>query len=169
MVSTPWSTANATSDSPSDVMPFSLEGQKFPSYPTFREVLNQQIFAAKERVCILTQRLDDRELSFTLFSASRRAVYTALRILVQKTTTEREEQRLEEFSFLGLQILKKPLIKLKMQDPTLLTIDGRAWSVSSELNEFSASEVNVEPAPLTAAEVCRWAEDAASAKATTRR
>ncbi|MEY2988319.1 MAG: hypothetical protein RJB13_1840 [Pseudomonadota bacterium] len=169
MVFTLSCSANAKANAASDSVPFVLEGQKFPSYSTFREALNQQIFAAKNRVCVLTQRLDDRELALALFSASRRAVLTALRVSLKKKTTEREERRLEELSFLGIQILKKPLTALKMQSPTLLAIDGRAWSVSSELLEYLANEVTIEPAALTATEVCRWAEDAAGAKAATRR
>ena len=165
----PWSFANARADSPSLPVLFGREGQEFPSYPTFREALSQQIFSAKERICIVTDRLDDRELALALFSASRRAVFTAVRVSTRDRLTEREDRRLEELKFLGLQILKKPLNKNKRQSPTLLAFDRRAWSVSAELLELSEGEVDVEPAPLTATEVCSWVEDAVGAKAATRR
>lgn len=168
----PWSFESAKADTPAAFPtsdPFSLEGQTFPSYPTFREALNQQLFAAKERICILADRLDDREMALALFAASRRAVSTTLRVTARNKSSERQERRLEELGFLGVQALTKPLRSDKSQVPTIIALDGRAWNVSSELFEFSSGEVNVSASALTAAEVCRWAEGAEGAKAATRR
>jgi hypothetical protein len=168
----PWSYENAKADTPAAFPtsdPFSLEGQTFPSYPTFREAFNQQVFAAKERLCILANRLDDREMSLALFAASRRAVSTALRVTARNKIPERQERRLEELGFLGVQVLTKPLRSGKSRVPTIIAIDSRAWNVSSELFEFSSGEVSVSPSALTAAEVCRWAEGAEGANAATRR
>lgn len=160
-----------TSVESSRLTQFSLEGQSFPSYPTFRENLSHQIYGAKKRVCILSRRFEDREIALALFSASRRAVLTALRVHLKKQTTAQSDSlpRIsEELVFLGIPILEKSLDPIKMTTPTILAIDGRAWSISSELYEFSRVEVSVEPAAMTATEVCRWAEGAVGAKAATR-
>lgn len=150
---------------------FSLEGQSFPSYPTFRENLSQQIYGAKKRICILSRRFEDREIALALFSASRRAVLTALRVHPKKETADQPDSppRIsEELALLSIPVLEKSLTPIKMTTPTILAIDGRAWSISSELYEFARVEVNVEPAAMTATEVCRWAEGAVGAKAATR-
>lgn len=129
----------------------------------------RHIAAARGRVCLISRKFEDRDVALALFAASRRALTTALKVA---TPTEKKNSRLsqltEELRFFGLPVLEASLTPLKLSVPTLLALDDRAWSVSSEFYELHRGEVTVVPAALTAGEVCRWAEDSRGAKATTR-
>lgn len=152
---------------------FRLEGSHYPSYSVFKGVLSAQMFSAKQRICILTQNFEDRELAFVLFNASRRALAAQLRVepkLEDLALRGRLGRLLDDLRALGLSVSEASLKKLKLPKPTIIAIDNRAWSVSSELSELENVVVVVEAAPFTAAEVCGWAEAAPSgAKPATQR
>ena len=152
---------------------FRLEGSHYPSYSVFRDVLSAQMFSAKQRICILTKNFEDRELAFVLFNASRRALAAQLRVepkLEGVGFRGRLGRLLDDLRALGLSVSDESLKNLKLPKATIIAIDNRAWSVSSELSELQNVIVDVEAAPFTAAEVCGWAEAAPSgAKPATQR
>ncbi len=103
-----------------------------------------------------------------LYGVSRRAVATAIRVNPRGSRQGgRLEKVVDELVTLGLPVQELSIAPLKMNEPTLIAIDSRAWSVSSPLSQTASSEVEVEAAPWTSAEVCRWAQAAQSAKAQT--
>lgn len=152
---------------------FALNGSSFPSYDVFRDVFISEMFQAKKRICILSQKLEDRELALVLLSASRRSVTTHLRIEPQRTLSAAASGRLgrvlDDLRSLGLTVHEQSLSRLNLPEPTIVALDDRAWSISQGLSEFVARPVDVEAAPFTATEVCGWAEAAPGAKGATQR
>jgi len=152
---------------------FNPEGSQYPSFSSFRDALNAQIYSAQHRVCILSDDFQDREIGFALYNASRRAVLTRLRVdsrgSLKSGTAGRLGRLLDELQASGIPVLEKSLKSLRMPEPTILAIDQRAWSISAVLIETSSKAVEVEAAPFTTQEVCNWAEAASSAKAATLR
>jgi hypothetical protein len=159
------------SSSQSVARQFKAEGYVYPSYSVFRDVLNLEISSAKRRICVLARIFDDREIAYGLGLASRRAVAALMRLEPPASDSSPSSNPFNASDTLrafGLTPWKESLKKLKLPEPTVIAIDSRAWSISSELSELRTAPVDVEPAPFTSAEVCGWADAAASAKAATR-
>lgn len=137
----------------------------FPSYAVFRDILSRQILEARSRICIVSASFEDRELALMLYGVSRRAVTTAIRVNPRGIRQGgRLEKVVDELVTLGLPVQEVSLASLKLNEPTVIAIDSRTWSVGSPLRQTFSSEVEVEAAPWTSAEVCRWAQAAQSAK-----
>lgn len=152
---------------------FKLDGQIFPTYSIFKDVLNSQLFSAKQRICVLTRNFEDRDVGLVLFNASRRALATYIRVEPKRGTLaagDRLVRLTDDLRGLGLTVSSEESMKnLKLPEPTIIAIDQQAWSVSADLSEMQISEVSVEAAPFTAAEVCAWAQFSAGAKGATQR
>jgi hypothetical protein len=174
MASTPWSYASANPESASKSSPavFRPEGTSFPSWRVFRDALAGQFLHARSRVCIVSRSFEDRQLAGFLHAASQRGLLTALR-LEPRVRSDQQNGRLEhlagELRALGLSVTEISLKSLKLNEPTLIAIDQRAWSVDADLSEFQKDAVEVEAARWTSDEVCRWAQAAQPAKAATSR
>lgn len=171
MVFTPSFSAGATAERTTQTERSALSATQdtlFPSYLVFRDALNSQLLAAQNRVCILSDVFEDREIGLMVYGASRRALTTAIRMNPRSgLLTGRLARLADELRNLGIPIAESPLKSLKIGTPTLLAVDRRAWSIDAPLSETHRGPVAVEPAAWTAGEVCQWAQDPQSAKAAT--
>ena len=115
---------------------------------------------------------EDRQLAGFLHAASQRGLLTTLR-LEPSARGDQRNGRLErlagELRMLGVSVSEMSLKTLKMNEPTLIAIDQKAWSVDAHLSEFHTEPVEVEAARWTSEEICRWAQAAQAAKAATSR
>jgi hypothetical protein len=169
---TPWffASGRAEGQHAGATAPLKTEGSLFPSYPVFRDALSLQLLQARQRVCIVSSAFEDRELALMMYGVSRRSVSTAIRVNPRtRGPIGRIERVADELSALGLPVLELSIHGLKLSEPTLLAVDGHAWTVSVPLSQFKMTEVETAAAPWTAAEVCSWAEAARSAKPATAR
>ncbi|MFZ9520058.1 MAG: hypothetical protein ACO3A4_06220 [Silvanigrellaceae bacterium] len=149
---------------------FRAEGVVFPSWRVFRDALADQFLNAKSRICVLSQTFEDRQLASFLHGAAQRGLLTALRL---EPLSEKQNGRLErlagELRILGVSVSETSLKPLKINEPSLVAIDQKAWSIDAGLSEFQNNAIEIEASRWTADEVCRWAQAAQSAKPATSR
>jgi hypothetical protein len=136
----------------------------------FREVLAQEMLAARSRVCLVTPTIEDRLIGLMMFGLTRRAVVVAARVNPRTPAARgRLERWIDELRTLGIPVIEQSLKSLNLREPTVVAIDQYVWTVDVPLSETISAPVEVDASEWTSAEVCRWAEAAQTAKAASSR